>query len=205
MVTKAGVRGQGSGVRTIQLPLTKKDALSLKAGDVALINGLIVTGRDRMHKFLFHKKLLKKNIPFNLTGTILYHCGPIVKKKDDGYKALAAGPTTSMRLELYEHKIISDYGLRGIMGKGGMGEHTLRAMKAKGCVYFHAIGGAAAYLAERITRVAGVWKLEEFGMTEAMWLLEVENFPAIVTMDAHGKSLHKEIEKVSLFNLKKLL
>ena len=199
--------------KIINLPLTKKDVLKLKVGDAVLINGLIVTARDKAHKFLFNEEPLKKDIPFDLTGTILYHCGPIVipprpplvKGGWGDYKVIAAGPTTSMRVELYEPRVISDYGLRGIMGKGGMGEHTLKAMKANGCVYFHAIGGAAAYLAERITKVAGVWKLEEFGMTEAMWLLEVENFPAIVTMDAHGKSLHKEIEKVSLFNLKKLV
>lgn len=191
--------------KIINLPLTKKDALSLKVGDVVLINGLIVTGRDKVHKFLFNGKNQKKDMPFKLDGAVLYHCGPIIKKMEGEYKVIAAGPTTSMRVEMYEHKIISDYGLRGIMGKGGMGEHTLRAMKAKGCVYFHTIGGAAAYLADRIKRVVDVWKLEEFGMTEAMWLLEVENFPAIVTMDAHGKSLHKEIEKVSLVNFKKLV
>ncbi|TAL22861.1 MAG: fumarate hydrolyase [Nitrospirae bacterium] len=198
---------QPSGKKTkiINLPLTKKDVLKLKVGDVVAINGLIVTGRDRVHKFLFNEKPLRKNIPFALDGAVMYHCGPIVKKADGEYKVMAAGPTTSMRVEMYEPKVISGYGLRGIMGKGGMGERTLKAMKANGCVYFHAIGGAAAYLAERITKVAGVWKLEEFGMTEAMWLLEVKNFPAIVTMDAHGKSLHKEIEKVSLFNLKKLI
>ncbi len=195
----------GKKAKIITLPLTKKDAIKLMAGDVVLINGLIVTGRDKVHRFLFNGKNQKKHMPFNLDGAVLYHCGPIIKKTEGGYKVIAAGPTTSIRVEMYEHKIISDYGLRGIMGKGGMGEHTLRAMKAKGCVYFHAIGGAAAYLADRIKRVVDVWKLEEFGMTEAMWLLEVENFPAIVTMDAHGKSLHKEIEKVSLVNLKKLV
>jgi len=201
----------GKKAKTINLPLTKKDAMKLKVGDVVLINGLIVTGRDKVHKFLFNGKNQKKDMPFNLTGTILYHCGPIVIPprpplvKGMDYKVIAAGPTTSMRVEMYEHKIISDYGLRGIMGKGGMGEHTLKAVKAKGCVYLHTIGGAAAYLADRIKRVVDVWKLEEFGMTEAMWLLEVENFPAIVTMDAHGKSLHKEVEKKSFLALKKLI
>ena len=195
----------GKKAKIITLPLTKKDAIKLMAGDVVLINGLIVTGRDKVHRFLFNGKNQKKDMPFNLDGAVLYHCGPIIKKTEGEYKVIAAGPTTSMRVEMYEHKIISGYGLRGIMGKGGMGEHTLRAMKAKGCVYFHTIGGAAAYLADRIKRVVDVWKLEEFGMTEAMWLFEVENFPAVVTMDAHGKSLHKEIEKVSLINFKKLV
>jgi len=195
----------GKKAKTINLPLTKAEALKLKVGDVVLINGLIVTGRDKIHKFLFNEKLSKKDIPFDLNGTILYHCGPVVKKEDNIYKIIAAGPTTSMRVEIYEHKIISRYGLRGIMGKGGMDENTLKAMRERGCVYFHTIGGAAVYLAERIKKVVDVWRLEEFGMTEAMWLLEVEGFPALVTMDAHGKSLHKEVEKKSYAELKKLI
>jgi fumarate hydratase class I len=181
----------------INLPLTKQDVLKLKVGDMVLINGQIVTGRDKLHKYLFNKKPLREQIPFNLEGTVLYHCGPIIKKTPKGYKLVAGGPTTSMRVEMYERRIISEYGLRGVMGKGGMGMQTLKALKENGCVYLHTIGGAAAYLAERVKRVAGVWKLEEFGMTEAMWILEVKDFPAIVTMDAHGRSLHEEIEKKS--------
>jgi len=205
MVRKSEVRSQKSEVKILNLPLKKTDVLKLHAGDVVLISGVMVTGRDKLHKLLFNEKVPKKDIPCDLNGTVLYHCGPIMKKTGEEYKAVAAGPTTSMRLEMYEHKIISEYGIRGIMGKGGMGEQTLKAMKRNGCVYFHAIGGAAAYLADRIIKIVNVWKLEEFGMAEAMWALEVENFPAIVTMDAHGKSLHKDIEKVSFSNLKKLL
>lgn len=189
----------------INLPLTKKDVMGLNAGDVVLINGMIVTGRDKIHKFLFYERPPKKDIPFNLSGTILYHCGPIVKKSDSGYKIIASGPTTSIRVETYEHRIISSYGIRGIMGKGGMCERTLDAMEKNGCVYFHTIGGAAAYLADRVKRVVDVWKLEEFGVPEAMWLLEVENFPAIVTMDAYGKSLHNDIAKKSGSALKKFI
>jgi fumarate hydratase class I len=191
--------------KIINLPLTKQDVLNLKVGDVVLINGLIVTGRDKVHKFLFNERVSKKEIPFNMNGTILYHCGPVVKKEDNTYKIIASGPTTSMRVEMYEQRIISNYGLRGVMGKGGMGDNTLKTMKQKGCVYLHTIGGAAVYLADRIKKVVDVWRLEEFGMTEAMWLLEVENFPAIVTMDAHGNSLHKEIEKKSYAEFKKVI
>ena len=189
----------------INLPLTKQDVLKLKVGDMVLINGQIVTGRDKLHKYLFNKKPLREQIPFNLEGTVIYHCGPIIKKTPKGYKLVAGGPTTSMRVEMYEQRIISEYGLRGVMGKGGMGLQTLKALKENGCVYLHTIGGAAAYLAERVKRVAGVWKLEEFGMTEAMWILEVKDFPAIVTMDAHGSSLHEEIEKKSFREFKKLI
>lgn len=197
--------------KIINLPLSKKDVMGLNAGDVVLINGMLVTGRDKIHKFLFYEKPSKKALPFNLSGTVLYHCGPIVipllppfKKGGRGdFRVIASGPTTSIRVETYEHRIISSYGIRGIMGKGGMCERALDAMKKNGCVYFHTIGGAAAYLADRVKRVVDVWKLEEFGVPEAMWLLEVENFPAIVTMDAYGKNLHKEIEKRSFFQLMK--
>lgn len=189
----------------LNLPLRKEDILSLKIGDIVLINGRIVTGRDKLHKFLFNKRPTKKQIPFNLEGTILYHCGPIIEKTTKGYSLIACGPTTSMRLEMYEYEIISKYGLRGIMGKGGMGIKTLNAMKEKGCVYLHTIGGAAVYLAERVKRVVDVWKLEEFGMAEAMWIFDVQEFPAIVTMDAHGGSLHDVIKNNSYEYYKKYL
>ena len=191
-------------IKRINLPLTKEDILSLHTGDIVLINGQIVTGRDKLHKFLFNKKPSKKQIPFNLEGTILYHCGPIIKKTTKGFELIAGGPTTSMRIEMYEHRIISEYGLRGVMGKGGMGRQTLNALKENGCVYLHTIGGAGVYLADRVKKVVDVWKLKEFGMTEAMWVFDVKEFPAIVTMDAHGRSLHEEIEKKSYGEFKRL-
>ncbi len=192
-------------IKTIKLPLMEDEVLKLKVGDMVLINGQIVTGRDRLHKFLFNEKPALKRIPFNLEGTILYHCGPIIKKTAKGFELIAGGPTTSMRVEMYEHQIISEYGLRGVMGKGGMGKQTLNALKKNGCVYLHTIGGAAVYLADSVKRVIGVWKLEEFGMAEAMWVFDVEDFPAIVTMDAHGRSLHEEIEKESYSEFKRLI
>ena len=204
-VTGFGSQVSGKKAKIINLPLSKKDVTGLNVGDVVLINGMIVTGRDKIHKFLFYERPSKKDIPFNLSGTVFYHCGPIVKKSDSGYKIIASGPTTSIRVETYEHRIISSYGIRGIMGKVGMCERTLDAMKKNGGVYFHTIGGAAAYLADRVKRVVDVWKLEEFGVPEAMWLLEVENFPAIVTMDAHGRSLHSDIVEKSGLALKKLI
>lgn len=185
--------------------MTKKDVLSLHVGDIVSINGQLVTGRDRIHKFLFKERPAQGKIPFNLKGTILYHCGPIVKKSGKGFEIIAGGPTTSMRVEMYEHGIISKYGLSGVMGKGGMGKQTLNALKKNQCVYFHTIGGAAAYLAGRIKKVIDVWKLKEFGSTEAMWLLDVRDFPAIVTMDAYGRSLHEGVEKKSFRDLKKLI
>ncbi len=195
----------GEKAKTIKLPLTKKDVLSLNVGDRVLMSGQLVTGRDKFHKFLYNERPRIKEIPFHLKGAVLYHCGPIIKKTKEGFKLIAGGPTTSIRVEMYEHQIISDYGIRGIMGKGGMGRKTLKALKENGCVYFHTISGAAVYLADRIKRVVGVWKFEDFGMAEAMWIFDVEEFPAMVTMDAHGRSLHEEIEKISYRGLKKLI
>jgi tartrate/fumarate subfamily iron-sulfur-dependent hydro-lyase beta chain len=191
--------------KTINLPMTKDDVLSLTVGDMVLINGKLITGRDSVHKLLFTEKPSKNQIPFNLEGTILYHCGPIIKKTEKGFKLIAGGPTTSMRVEMYESRIISEYGIRGIMGKGGMGKKTLNALKENTCVYLHTLGGAAVYLADRVKRVVGVWNLKEFGMTEAMWVFDVKEFPAVVTMDAHGKNLHEEIERRSYNTLKKLI
>jgi fumarate hydratase class I len=187
------------------MPLSAEDVSLLRAGDIVLLNGPIVTGRDKVHKYLVEKRPLKTEIPFEMAGTVLYHCGPIMRKTDGGYAVVAAGPTTSIRVEMYEAEVIRQYGLRGIMGKGGMGEKTLGAMQEYGCVYFHTVGGAAAYLADRITRAAGVWRLEEFGPTEAMWLFEVSSFPAVVTMDAHGNSMHREIEAFSLAKFNELI
>ena len=183
--------------KIINLPLTDENALSLKAGDIVSLSGTIVTGRDRVHKYLVEQKPRKEDIPFDLTGAVLYHCGPVMKKTEEGYKAVAAGPTTSMRVEMYGPALIREYGIRGIIGKGGMGADTLEALKETGSVYFQTVGGVAAYLADRIKRTLNVWKLDDFGPTEAMWLFEIEDFPVIVTMDSHGNNIHSEIEKHS--------
>jgi fumarate hydratase class I len=187
--------------RKLALPLSEADVRSLSAGQMVLLSGMLVTGRDRLHKFLFHERPPREALPFPMEGSVLYHTGPVVK--DD--RIIAAGPTTSMRVEMYEPWVIEHYGLRGVMGKGGMGPGTLEALGRFGCVYLNAIGGAAACLADRIKRIAGSWKLEEFGAAEAMWLLEVEDFPAVVTMDAHGRSLHADIERASRDKLLELI
>jgi len=181
----------------LDIPLSSAELRSLKAGDSVSLSGAIVTGRDMVHKYLIEKKPRKEDIPFDLTGAVLYHCGPVMQKTSEGYKAVAAGPTTSMRVELYEASVIREYGIRGIMGKGGMGTGTLEALKETGSVYFQTVGGAAVYLADRIKKTLNVWKLEEFGPTEAMWLFAIEDFPAIVTMDSYGNNIHREIEKHS--------
>jgi fumarate hydratase subunit beta len=188
----------------LSFPFTEEKIRSLKVGDEVLITGTIFTGRDAVHKYLHEGGELPVGV--NLKDGILYHCGPVVVKDEQGnWKCVAAGPTTSIREEPYQWQIIRDFGLRGVIGKGGMGERTLAACKEHGCVYLHAIGGAAQVLAECIKRVKNVHMLEQFGAPEAIWEFEVENFPAVVTMDSHGGSLHKEVFAASQAELAKHL
>jgi fumarate hydratase class I len=130
----------------------------------------------------------------DLHGTVLYHCGPVMLKEGENWKVKAAGPTTSIREEPYQADVLKNYGVRAVIGKGGMGAKTLAALKECGAVYLNGIGGAAQYYARTVEQVLGV-HLMEFGIPEAMWHLKVNNFVAIVTMDAHGNSLHAGVEK----------
>ena len=176
----------------LSFPFTEEKIRALKVGDEVLISGIVHTGRDAVHKYLHEGGKLPAGV--NLRDGILYHCGPVMMQQPDGsWKCTAAGPTTSIREEPYQWQVIRDHSLRGVIGKGGMGDRTLAACKEHGCVYLHAVGGAAQVLAECIKRVRNVYMLEEFGSPEAIWELEVEDFPAVVTMDSHGNSLHKEI------------
>jgi fumarate hydratase class I len=169
---------------------------SLKVGDAVEVSGTLFTGRDAVHKYLHEGGKLPTGV--NLRNGILYHCGPVVMKDESGnWKVTAAGPTTSIREEPYQGQIIKEFGLRGVIGKGGMGDRTLAACKESGCVYLHAVGGAAQVLAECIKSVRNVYLMEKFGAPEAIWELEVEGFPCVVTMDANGNSLHKEVFEAS--------
>ncbi len=183
--------------KRIKTPISEETIRSLSIGDMLLLSGLVVTGRDRVHKYLYKRKPDEINLPVDLDGLVLYHCGPIVRKHNEEFEIVSSGPTTSIRMEMYEPWLIKNYGIRGIIGKGGMGPETLEAMREAGCVYMHTISGAAAYLAKRIKKIIDVWNDEEFGMTEALWILEVEDFPVIITMDSHGNSLHEQILKRS--------
>ena len=176
----------------LTFPFTEAQVRALKVGEEVLISGVVFTGRDAVHKYLHEGGALPPGV--SLRDGIIYHCGPVMMKQPDGsYKCTAAGPTTSIREEPYQWQIIRDFGVRGVIGKGGMGDKTLAACQQHGCVYLHAIGGAAQVLAECVKRVRNVYFLEEFGSPEAIWELEIENFPAVVTIDAHGNSLHKEV------------
>jgi len=182
----------------LQAPITEDQVRGLKVGDVVLISGRMYTGRDAVHAHL-----MKHAPEVDLNGAVLYHCGPVVAKNgpasrgaESEWSVTAAGPTTSIREEPYQADIIRKFGVRVVIGKGGMGPRTLAGLEESGAVYLNAIGGAAQFYARCIERVEGVSHLE-FGTPEAMWHLEVRDFPAIVTMDAHGNSLHKDVEDAS--------
>ena len=180
----------------LSFPLTEERIRALRVGDEVECTGLLFTGRDAVHKYLARGGALPPGV--DLRGGVLYHCGPVVLKDPDGaWRVVAAGPTTSAREEPYQADLIAKFGLRGVIGKGGMGERTLAACAAHGCVYLHAVGGAAQVLAECVKRVRAVHFLEQFGAPEAVWEFEVDRFPAVVTIDAHGHSLHRDIEAAS--------
>jgi fumarate hydratase class I len=190
MADQAGFQRTGREV-ALRTPLTEEQVRSLKVGDMVLVSGSTYTGRDAVHHHL-----MEHEPPVDLRGAMLYHCGPVVAREGDGWTVTAAGPTTSIREEPYQADVIKRYGVRAVVGKGGMGGRTLAALKEAGAVYLNAIGGAAQFYARTIKSVDGV-SLLEFGTPEAMWHLTVEDFPAIVTMDSHGNSLHQEVEQES--------
>ncbi len=185
-------------------PISEDAIRSLNVGDEVSISGVLFTGRDAVHKYLHDGGQLPAGV--SLSGGVLYHCGPVVIKDEQGnWKCVAAGPTTSIREEPYQWQVIRDLGLRGVVGKGGMGDKTLQACKEYGCVYLHAVGGAAQVLAECIKRVPNVYFMEKFGAPEAIWEFQVINFPTVVTMDTNGHSLHKEVLAASQARLAKLV
>jgi len=190
MADQAGFQRTGREI-SLTAPFADADIRALRVGDVVLLNGRMFTGRDSVHAYL-----VKHDAPVDLRGSALYHCGPVAVKQGDGWKMNAAGPTTSIREEPYQADVIRKFGIRAIIGKGGMGAKTLEALKECGAVYFNAIGGAAQFYARCIERVDGV-SLFDFGVPEALWHLHVKDFPVIVTMDSHGNSLHKDVEAES--------
>jgi fumarate hydratase class I len=188
-------------VTRISSPLDEATVRGLACGERVLVSGTIVTGRDQVHKYLAEGG----EAPIDLAGMVIYHCGPVAVQEAGQWKITAAGPTTSMREEPYQAGLIERYRLGAVMGKGGMGMGTLQAMQAHGCVYLHVTGGAAQYLAQCIRAVKEVHLLERFGQPEAMWVLAVQDLPALVTMDSHGASLHAVVEEESARNFKALL
>ncbi|MCK6561998.1 fumarate hydratase C-terminal domain-containing protein [candidate division KSB1 bacterium] len=198
----------------LSLPATDAEIAALKVGDQVLLSGTIITGRDAAHHYMI-ENFIKREPPESerqmyeilrraLAGNVIYHCGPVVAKENGKYRFVAAGPTTSIREEPYEHLVIEKFNVKGVIGKGGMGAKTLEACRKFKAAYFHAIGGAATYIAQSVKEVIDVYKLD-LGVPEAMWLIRVEDFPAVVTMDSHGGSLHAEVEARSKQKLEELL
>lgn len=190
--------------KQIQIPIPEPVIRDLRVGDRVLLNGIIYTGRDAVHRYLAQGGAIPAGV--DLTGGVIYHCGPVMVQDAAGHwQCYAAGPTTSIRHEPYQPAVLKRCGLRGIIGKGGMGEGTRAACRALGAVYFHALGGAAQILAGCVKKVIGVWFLDEFGPAEAMWALEVADFPVVVTIDATGASLHQQIADASRATLMRIL
>lgn len=199
----------------IQLPVSREAIAQLKVGDLVALTGVMITARDAAHKYLIEnyvngptpdaeKPFAEKLIPL-LTDGVIYHCGPVVNQDETGkWHVVAAGPTTSIREEPYQGPIIEHFSVRAVIGKGGMGARTQEACQKSGAVYLHAVGGAASLLATHIVEVLDVFKQDEFGLPEAFWVIRVQDFPAVVTIDSHGNSLHQDIRESSGDRFKKI-
>jgi fumarate hydratase class I len=204
-------------MRKIELPILDETIRELHVGDPISLSGIMLTGRDSVHKWLvetFIKKTREpegddlevyESISPQLEGGVIYHCGPVVAGLDTGkYRFVAAGPTTSAREEPYQGDVMGHFNIKGVIGKGGMGAKTLQACADVPGVYLHAIGGAASLIAQSVETVLGVHKLD-FGVPEAIWVLQVKDFPAVVTMDSHGESLHSDVLQKSEVKLEELI
>jgi fumarate hydratase subunit beta len=201
----------------LTIPISEEQIRALRVGDAVRLSGVMVTGRDAAHKYMIDSFIRTDAIPEGerplyeelrrlLAGGVIYHCGPVVRQRDDGrWEFVAAGPTTSIREEPYQAEVIAHFGMRGVIGKGGMGSMTLRACQEYGAAYLHAVGGAASLIASAVKEVVAVHKREEFGVPEAFWVIRVEDFPVVVTMDSHGRSIHSEVEASSKEALQRLV
>lgn len=188
----------------LNLPANEQQIRNFRVGTNLELTGRMITGRDAAHKWLL--EAYREEVAPYLEGTIIYHCGPVVRETPEGgWQFVAAGPTTSIREEPYQAEVIKRYGLRGVIGKGGMGKRTLQGLEKSGALYLHAVGGAAQVLARAVSKVETVFMLEEFGVPEAMWVIQVERFPVMVTMDAHGSSLHEDVEERSKIAFDRML
>ena len=203
-------------MRELTVPISEDAIRDLTAGEPVRLSGVIATGRDAAHKYMIDNFVKTGGQPPAaeadtyaalrevLAGGVIYHCGPVVQQTGGRWSFVAAGPTTSIREEPYQAEVIEHFGLRAVIGKGGMGPKTLAACQAHGAVYLHAIGGAASLIAQSVTEVLTVYKLD-FGVPEAFWIIRVQDFPAVVTMDSHGASLHQQMLEQSSARLADLL
>jgi fumarate hydratase subunit beta len=204
-------------MKKLTIPISDEEIRDLQLGDSVGLTGTMLTGRDAVHTWMIYNFIRKTQQPGAddnevyekikpiLDGGAIYHCGPVVGGLETGdYTFVAAGPTTSIREEPYQAEVMEHFNIKGVIGKGGMGPKTLQGCQDVPGVYFHAVGGAATLIAQSVKQVKTVYKLD-FGVPEAMWVIEVEDFPVVVTMDAHGNSLHKTVEEKSRAVLADLL
>lgn len=203
--------------KALTIPISEEAVRSLHVGDTVYLSGVVVTGRDAAHKYMIETFIRPSVVPETerevyealkrlLHEGVIYHCGPVVRQREGGeWEFVAAGPTTSIREEVYEPEVIEHFGLRGVIGKGGMGPNTLRACQEYGAAYLHAVGGAASLIADAVQEVITVHKKDEFGVPEAFWVIRVEDLPLVVTMDTHGESIHDQVEATSRAALDRLM
>ncbi|TFH11455.1 MAG: fumarate hydratase [Candidatus Atribacteria bacterium] len=192
--------------RDLTLPIDEAAARKLRVGDILFLTGTIFTARDEAHLLMMEKQESGEGIPFDPSQMALFHCGPVVAKQDGGWRVIAAGPTTSIRMEIFEDKYLEMFRPPIIIGKGGMGDRTQAALKSVGAVYAHYTGGAGALAAKRIESVEGVEWLDELGMPEAAWFFKVKAFgPLLVTMDSAGGNLYKDLEPTIAENVKAIM
>jgi fumarate hydratase class I len=179
----------------LEIPIPEARIRELRVGDTVLLSGVMVTARDAGHKLMVEER--PHFLDALLREGVIYHCGPVVRKDGERWSFVAAGPTTSAREEPYQAKVIESYTVRGVIGKGGMGDATREACRRCGAVYLHAVGGCGTSIAGSVKEVLAVHKLEEFGTPEAFWVIRVEDFPAIVTIDTLGDSIHERVREHS--------
>ena len=178
----------------LETPLKRENILKLKAGDVVYVSGEIFTARDRAHQRALEYMEKGLKLPVSFDGSIVYHCGPLIVREDEGWRVVSAGPTTSTRMNAVTPRILEKVNVMGIIGKGGMDEGVVEALRGKG-VYLAYTGGAGALAARAVKRVKEVY-WEDLGMPEAVWVFEVERFgPCVVAIDAHGNSLYAEVSR----------
>ena len=201
----------------LSIPISDDEIKQLHVGDQVFLTGVIVTGRDAAHSYIIDSFVktgghppesevaLYEKLKHLLTSSAIYHCGPVVRQDKGKWHFVAAGPTTSIREEPYQADVMAHFDIKAVIGKGGMGQKTLRGCANHTYVYLHAVGGAATLIADSVKEVIDVFKKDEFGVPEAFWVIRVEGFPSVVTMDTHGQSMHAHVEAVSKERLAALL
>ena len=202
----------------LTIPISDEEIKQLHVGDQVFLTGVMVTGRDAAHSYLIDNFVktggqppgsevaLYAELKTLLQGSAIYHCGPVVRQDEAGkWHFVAAGPTTSIREEPFQADVMAHFDIKAVIGKGGMGPKTLQGCVDHTYVYLHAVGGAATLIADSVKEVLDVYKKDEFGVPEAFWVIRVQEFPAVVTMDTHGQSIHAQVEAASKERLAALM